>query len=298
MRNMKYCISNEFMKRDSAAYAFQYTVKKLLRILPYTIIGTMMYYVTVICVEHYDFRHAIYLCLQMPLELIQLSMTGATGITLNYPIWYLSALMITLPILMYCYFLNNDFFENYMITIVPMLLYGWMNNKYHTIGLWHEWIGITYAAVIRAFADLLLGCLVFKLSEKLSGLKYSVFKRGLLTLVEIGGFVAVCLVSMKARGGYSFQCAVLLMILSLSITFSTKSWTFGLGGRLFCNICKGLGKLSIPIYCIHASVLKVVKYYFSSNSYTIKVLLAFIFLLLISVAIQVLMEYIIRKRKQ
>lgn len=290
MRNMD---NRDLLNSDDATYAFRYTVKKLLRILPYASIGIIMYYVTVIYVEHYDVYHAMYLVLQMPLELLQLSMTGATGITLNFPVWYLSSLMIALPLVMYCYFINKDFFTSYMITIIPMLIYGWMNNTYHTIGVWHEWTGIVHAAVIRAFADLLLGCLIFKLSEKLNNLKINAFGRIVLTFLEVGGFIAVCIVAIKPRGGYSFQCAVYLMIISLSITFSRKSWTYRLKGKILSDFCRALGKLSIPVYCIHASVLKIVEHYFSMQSYLINVLYTFMLLFLMSYAIEILVDKII-----
>ena len=290
---MKQTMGN-VLENGRAKYAFKYTIKKLVHIMPFVVVGTVMYYVAAIVSDQYNVQYAVYLFLQMPLELLQLSMTDATGLTFNYPMWYLSALMIALPLVMYCYLINNDFFESYMITVVPMLIYGWMNNTYHTLGLWHEWTGIIHTAAIRAFADLLLGCFVYKCSGILSNLKISELSKGILTLIEVGGFGVICIVSFKSRGGYSFQCAVFLMILSLSITFSMKSWTAywnGIGWTAFCRV---LGKLSIPVFCTHASVLKIVEYYFSLKSYITKVLFSFVLLFIISFAL-LFLEASVRK---
>lgn len=251
-----------------------------------------MYYGSVFITEQYDLKSGLlYILQKMPTDLLQLSMAGVTTLPANFPLWYISAMMITLPLILFLYLKCNDFFRGYMIYFFPALMYGWMNNTYHTLGIWHEWNGLCYGGIIRAFADLLIGCIIYEFSKKLSVIN---IKKWLLTIAEVGSFILVCVIAYRPKG-YAAQGAVYLMILSLSITFSGKSYTFNFGGKIISIVCNYFGKLSMSIYCIHASIIKLIKYFGTENLYFSNSVLWMLLLLLF---IAFIVVFIVEKARQ
>ena len=121
---------------------------------------------------------------------------------------------------------------------------------------WHENVGFYITLCMRGLAGLLLGGLIYYLSEKLKAKEYKGITNAFLFVVEIGSFAGVALIAMREESSYE-MLSVILFIVSLSITFSEVTAT----SRLHGDFLLFLGKLSLPFYCIHP----VVRWYFESD---------------------------------
>ena len=106
----------------------RYTLKKFGRFLPYVIIGTVI--ATIIFIVKYDlnFIESAKFLLYLPIQIMCLSLTGVmpggnmeagsviisdsftAPLVYDTPLWYLNALLIALPIVLYIlYFCKNNF---------------------------------------------------------------------------------------------------------------------------------------------------------------------------------------------
>lgn len=262
--------------------SMKYTIGKLRKVFPYAAVGIALCYLWSFLQADpsLSFKDKLFGRWNIVYELFFVPVTGVMNIGLetflNSPLWYLSVLLITLPIVMFLALRFSDVFDNYLCFILPLLIHGYLIASFGSIGNWGERCGLVYSCVLRGFADLLLGCLIYNVSVILS--QKSKIPEWLFTIFEILLYLFAIYTFSSNVDGYAYEFAVIVLGLGMVISLSGKSWTKRIRGAVF----EHLGALSLPIFCLHWPVYRFITLYCKGISYWWGVALAFVGCVVIS----------------
>lgn len=279
-------------------YSLKMTIQKMGRIFPYAAIGILIAYIwKIICYEAgtgigdkiLGVRNVFY-------ELFFLPMTGIIRLDLteylNPPLWYLSALMIALPIVAYLAIRYTDAFEHYIVWFLPLMLHGFLLGTYG-LGDWGNPVAFTYSGVIRGFADLLLGCALYLIVDKINTVRWQDYMRLVFTMVEVLLILASVYMCTMRVDGYVYEIGVWLFVFSLAVTLSGVSYTANIDSKVFAY----LGKLSLPMYCVHWPVYTIAESCFAGFSYEQKMMYVFALCIIISIISVWIVEKCLTKKR-
>lgn len=247
-----------------------YAVKKLLRILPYSAIALITLYIRQVIVNSLSLKDSVRYGLYVLQNLFLMNGTGMVpkyfkvrdDMVVKYmplpELWYLTVLIVAIPLMLYLVRCAYKKLGLGLVAVLPFMIYGYMIMKDGSINGWHEGMGFYLTLCMRGLAGLLLGGLIYYISEKIKGRRQetSALSGTILLLAEIGAFAGVAMIATLRESSFE-MLSVILFIVSLSITFSGVTVTSKIHGGFFTV----LGKLSLPIYCIHP----VVRYYFGAD---------------------------------
>lgn len=286
-------ISRNEDKSDYMAYSMKYTINKLVRVWPYAAAGIVLSYVWYFLqvAPGTSIHDRIFGRWNIIFELLFLPMTGVMDTSLimylNTPLWYLSVLLVALPLVMFLALRFKDFFGWYLCWVLPLMLHAFLIQRYGAIGNWGVYTGFLYSGLIRGLADLMLGCFVYRLSLWIqNSLK---MPKWMISIIEIAAYVFAIYTFSSNVDGYSYEFAVLFMAVGMSISLSGQSITEVLG---FDSIMGHLGALSLPIYCLHWPVYRFITLYLSGIGYWMGVLISLIICIVLSEALMLLVKRI------
>ncbi len=181
-------------------------------------------------------------------ELFFLQNAGLTGFFETNTVivsasWYLSAMMITMLILFPLLHSKKDLFLNVLAPIICIFIFFHFATNEGTIKFES---GLN--SILRASLLLCLGCVCHQICEKIKNLSVTMLLRIILTIVENIGYISIFLLAWAYRRGEWDFIAVIILAVSITISFS--------GLSLSCYIFKGaffqwLGKFSLAIYLNH-----------------------------------------------
>lgn len=274
--------------------ALSYTIGKLKRVFPYAALGIVLCYVWSFLQADpsLSFKDRLFGRWNIVYELFFIPMTGVMDVGLesflNTPLWYLSVLLIALPVVMFLALRFSDVFDHYLCIFVPLVLHGYLIFKFGSVGNWGENCGLVYSGVIRGFADLLFGCLIYNVSVLIY--EKSRVPRFVITCFEIVLYLFAIYSFNTNVDGYTYEFAIIAMGLGLVISLSGKSATARIKGAFFGH----LGKLSLPIFALHWPVYRFITLYADGIGYWAGVGLAFV----VCIAISELMMFAVNKVKQ
>lgn len=265
-----------------------YTVNKLRRIFPYALCGIVLSYAWyfVQADASMSIKDKIFGRWNIIYEILFLPMTGVMSVDLNSylnsPLWYLSVILVVLPIILYVAVRFKDVYANYICIFIPLMMHGYLINRYDGIGSWGQYSGLMFTGVIRGTADLMIGSFVYLLSKKIKADKSSV--KSALALLELGCYVFALYTFNTSVDGYTYEFAILVLSLGVALSLSGETFTAMIKGRVF----EILGALSLPIYCIHWPVYKWVSYFAPDIQYVYGVIVTLAVTLAISLLLLVL----------
>ena len=183
-----------------------------------------------------------------------LNMSGirCTGYLGN--VWYVSAMLISMFVL---YPMIRKYKKTFIYLIAPIIVIfvgGWISYKYMNLGGITIHTGIVYKALLRAFFEISLGCILYEISEKLKNINFTNISKCIFSFVEILGVISVFYIANKKGGKYDF---IMLLILSIIvvIAFSEKTRFYNLFNNKFFYY---LEKLSLPIYLNQYFILTII----------------------------------------
>lgn len=193
--------------------------------------------------------------LESPYQLMLLQMAGfrRMGHTV-WVSWYISAMIISMLILYPLRFKWRDSFDWIVGPVLGLCMAGYAYNSFSRIPEIENYEPqfLLYSGVIRAMAEIALGCTCYSICE---GLKRISFKKGgeiLLTIIEFGGYIGILLATNKWTNSNKDLVWLLIFMVSITISFSQK----GLLSKYFNNrISYYLGKFSMPLFLVHLEVL-------------------------------------------
>ena len=259
---IKHLVRMEGKIENKATYPIQYTIDKFKRLLPYTTVGFVAD--CIISAWKYQFTgmKLVKWILYLPVNLFYLAGTGMmpadvpisdtvwTSYIMGGALWYICAMFVAMPVMMYLYLYLGKKIGPWLISFLPMLLYGYLIICDGTVNGWHADHGAFLAVDLRALAGMLAGGLIYVLSERIRRYRYKPAGTALLTLAELSLLAFVlcfACTSGFSQDGLLIGCFILL----LSLMLSGKSLT----ARIQLQPLIWLGTLSLPIYCIHEAVI-------------------------------------------
>ena len=269
-----------------------YTVNKLKRIFPYALCGIVLSYTWYFLQADasMSIKDKIYGRWNIVYEILFLPMTGVMNVDLNSylnsPLWYLSVILIVLPVILYLAVRFKDVYANYICIFIPLMMHGFLINRYEGIGSWGQYSGLMFTGVIRGTADLMIGSFVYLLSKRIKTDKS--LAKVLLTVLELGCYMFALYTFNTSVDGYTYEFAILMLAFGVACSLSGETYTALIKGKVF----EVLGALSLPLYCIHWPIYKLVSYFAPDIQYIKGVVVT----LAITVAISLLLLVLNKKK--
>lgn len=194
---IKHLVRMEGKIENKATYPIQYTIDKFKRLLPYTTVGFVAD--CLISAWKYQFTgmELVKWILYLPVNLFYLAGTGMmpadvpisdtvqTSYIMGGALWYICAMFVAMPVMMYLYLYLGKKIGPWLISFLPMLLYGYLIICDGTVNGWHADHGAFLAVDLRALAGMLAGGLIYVLSERIRRYRYKPVGTALLTLAEL-----------------------------------------------------------------------------------------------------------------
>ena len=200
---------------------------------------------------HVGFWDNVRILLGMPAEFLLLKASGINPYTLAGPLWYLSALLLALPVVLYLAVRCHDIFRAYLVWALPPVCYGWLLMTYGNFDCM-----AAGSCLVRAFAGLCLGAGLRYIVVHLAQYSFTGPGRALMTLWEAAAMLGtLVLAGTDLVPSPTRDLAFLLLTATALVSaFLGQSGTARLQGRAFTL----LGKISFPLYCCHSLVIEQV----------------------------------------
>lgn len=303
-------------------YSIKYTLSKIKRVLPYTTFGILIIYI-------HEFLHINDLTLgvivnklyHMAVELLLLPTTGIIKLDLitlrNAPLWYLSALLLALPVVMFIAIKWNWIFKNIIVWVVPLCIQMWFVIRFGGALPWLDFVGFVNSGVIRGFSGIIMGFGIYYASSFIKNLlcdgkgirggQMDIAKKSLsrqkaevgrgtkvmLTIVELSLLVTALFSTYNGVRSYGEVVTIYILYIMLTISLSGMSYTSDMKIKAFSY----LGKLSLPIYCIHWGIYRLAAGYLTRFDYAVAVSIVLIVCVLTSAILVALEERYVAGKK-
>lgn len=168
----------------------------------------------------------------------------------NAPAWYLSAMLLAMAVL---YPIMIKYKKTFVIwaSIVVIFMLGISWQRWEELTLYNYiWDGWYYRGLYRAFMELLLGGLCYKLAKRIKIIPLTQLSRILLTVVEWGGYIgSIIYMCMGIESNPKFSWHVIIVLaVSVTLTYSQVSYS-----PLFIHwsVFKWLGVYSYSLFLGH-----------------------------------------------
>lgn len=280
----EYCFTNP--ERTAMLYLW----RKLCRAFPYVVISILISFAAIVFSGEFDIVTTSNLFMSIPSHIFLLEGFGLCSISLNGGLWYLSAMAVAMPCLIILMFKQRNFFRYIASWLLPLMFYtiifAFNGNLIHWGKCWQ------FVYLMRAFAGLMIGALIFYLSRLIKPLNISRGLCQLLTLFEVLLFVGMIMLTYSSKCEVESISMILYFAISLCIAFSGKDVIKPIAPKWFSY----LGKISLPLYCLHAPIFRWVRILFTDVRGGMKILIGICSSLIIAVIFSCVSSKITRKQ--
>ena len=161
--------------------------------------------------------------------------------------WYLSAMILSMAILFPILYAKRETFLFCIAPLISLFLLGWLYKQEGELGVAAQWNGYFAMGMLRASAELCLGCVAYGITRFLSKYRFTVITKILLTIAEFAGYIGTLLIAALWAGKTDFFCLFLLFV-SIILSFSGQTYSVQIfSNRIFIK----MGKFSLPLYLNH-----------------------------------------------
>lgn len=252
----KYCFER---KTDilPGKLALSFTLRQLSKLIIPVIVSVVIHYVIAVIFGNFDpseLPYAIY-------EILLLPQSGIYKTFLNLPLWYLSAYMICLPVLIYFLNKSSDFFFNIGVVIFPLLIYGYICRTNIHVDIW-SFDSQMFIGLLRISAGLCMGVNSYKIHRAFSELK---IKKSFRKVIYIAAFASIATVIIYCyKFAFTYADYFLILLMTFSIGVISEINTPQLNNNRFISF---LGKWSIYLYCSHWTIRFILPVVFENLKY-------------------------------
>lgn len=242
----KSVLKETYEKKSIGKETFQFIWKKIKALYPYILVG----YILSLIIQTYYSGWGFNRILNSLWNFLLLKPFGFNNVTMLGQLWYVSYMLFAMLVM---YPLLKKYNENFIYILSPVLAIvgiGFLVHDYSSINhLDRIWFGMISTGLIRAFAELNIGMIIYLIHQKLSHVEYTKFAKILFTIIgEAMLVMVVCAVTLLKKPS-QFDLIMLLMIsVAILIMVSEKTYDFNLMSNKFFAY---LGKLSFPIFVNH-----------------------------------------------
>ncbi len=295
VRHLSGIVLRKEMPKSPFVYAVKYTVKKLVRVFPYAAFGTVIVYILdyVVSVRNgisLSAADMLYMLKTLLIEICFLPLTGLMSLDLltyrNAPMWYLSAMLFALPVLMWLGLRLYKIFKYILVWAIPLGIQILFLLKYGGILPWQDYIGFINTGIMRGLSGMMLGGAIYFVSCRVvSGCFVHPLSRESATLftvaeaVLLGLFMAAVIMGVHGMGE---MVALYVMVIALVLIYSKITFFSGIN----IKAAGILGSLSMPIFCIHWGIYRWVGAFWGYLDYRIAIILTFILCLITAIILK------------
>ncbi len=274
--------------------SLSYIWKKYSALFPYHIFACVL---TIVCTayeENFNCEDVIIYTIDNIPGIFLFQIFGFKYFEFGVHEWYISAMLAVMLILSPFVIKYKEKFISYAAPILSLALFGYLSNLSDSIDCVYTWNYFMYTGLLRALADICLGCAVFSIYKSQVLEKLS---KGLLLTFEFLFLIAVLLYAGGAFDAELDYSVPFFMAALVSFTVCNKSNLPFLNNKLTAF----LGKFSLAVYLNH----NYVRWFFSDinwqgkySSYVLTYLLSAIALSLICIFVMDALVKLIKKRKR
>ena len=238
--------------------------RKIRVFLPYYIFAFALSFI----IRSYMGDYSLYQILKNGLSSIWsfafLTISGIKSYSVIGGIWYISAMLISMLII---YPFLRRYRKAYIFIATPIiaiLILGYLSQTFGTLEQTTKTFNLVHPGLLRAMAEVSLGCLCFELCQILEKYEFKLFGKIFLTVVEIFAY-ALVLRSMLSRsdlGKYGFSLLIVIGI-CIILSFSGKTLSTHISGSVYT----WLGKYSMIIYLNHFRIKDLIAFFTQDWTY-------------------------------
>lgn len=221
---------------------------KIKTILPYYIFAVFCSYCRIIIVNDFNFKQTITNLMLGIWDFAFLKASGIKTYSLTRATWYLSAMYISMLILYPLLLKYRKSFTHIIAPVLSIFGLGYLSQRCGNLDQYVNNWNLVYPGIIRAVAEISLGCICFEVYEKIENIHFTKVGTAMVTFVQVAGYVGVlyCAHNMPVK---QFDFVMLLALaVCVTLSFSGKGLAVGLfTGKIF----PWLGKMSMIIYLNH-----------------------------------------------
>ncbi len=187
--------------------------------------------------------------------------------------WYLSAMLLGM-LLMYPFI--RKYTDNFLKLVAPILaifMLGWLSNVIGSSKPCLEFRDGVCLGIVRAVAEMSVGCIVFTVSQALTKLAKKRLFSILLTFAEITSYIGAALIMINCYRTYRDFIFIFLIAMGLTISFSGHSYLNTITARL---PIKWASKFSLAVYLTHMVWISALQRINIPISYSAQMLIVFI----------------------
>lgn len=282
--------------------ARRYAFKKYFSIAFYIIIAVIIEALLALIIGDLPMMESL---LSIPFGIFPFTGTYMVRYILDFPLWFIGDLVLVLPLIIMLMVKNKDLYKNWLCYFAPIIIYSVLVTKHQGIVIWTDNFGTFISLLCRTVAGLCLGSAVYYISNKvecITCLKSEKRKAKSYKFIKwfgLGVWLIVDLIILlpdnfnSALPFYSNMPIPYIGLWFIALTcIVTVSETYR--RNTIYNIVMHLGKLSMPIYCIHLVILKYIQCIFTDLTLWMKCMLAILGCLLCA-EILLALKIIIRK---
>ena len=277
--------------QNAMKYAANYTKNKLIKLLPYAFVGVVLCYVWRFVYVTPSYNEGVKILLEAPFEVLLLNITGISDVQINAPMWYLSVMLLVLPLFMYLMIRFPDAYKNYISWAVPFIVYGYLIMTFGALDVWGN-SPIYLVSALRAFAGLCLGSCCYYIAGLLKerNSQHPILL-GILEIIIL--CTAIYASYVKTQVERIDMAIVLLFFFLIVLSYSGMTCTARLNSRFIFF----LGRLSSPIYCLHWSLLLFTQAIFTEKPFIFKLCIAILVTMILSIPLLFALERLQRKKR-
>lgn len=202
-------------------------------------------------------------------EIFAVNLASGDPIRLNIPCWYISAMLLVLPVFYYLYIRFKDFFLYIFSPLAALFTWGYFCNR-NALPVF-EWNGICMDVIPRAICGLSFGVVGYLIYERIAKMPKTKQRRIIFTISEIVLYGIFFFSWVVLQAPMKTLLAMLPLVpFMIAITFSQMSYI----SELFrFKWMRFLAPLSLAIFFNHYSTMLIVKKFHWPISYKEGVLL-------------------------
>jgi len=275
-------------KRDATqalgSETVEYVLHKYVLILPYYTFAFFFTFIILQIINNVSFYNMLH---KLLLSIYNFLLLNVSGIMISKSFllgnsWYLSAMLLAVFILYPIARKYWNLFSRVIGPIIALSIMGWFTQTIGYFGNWATWNNFITTGLLRAIAEISLGCTCYTLAQRLMQIKFTNFAKILLTIIELSGYFFVIFITFS-RGATNLDFILLaILVICILITYSEQSAL----SKFFNNkFSFWLGKLSLSLYLMHYVVYSVMKVLLADSdlSYWNKLPIYFLFSILLAI---------------
>ncbi len=241
----------EYNKETIIKTDLSFIWKKYKSFFPYHIFMCVLTFIVCTIKHHWTINKLIFKIINSIPNIFLFQMGGMEKMDWAHHEWYLSAMLIVMFILVPIIIRFRKYYFYYVAPILTIFIMGFLNINYKNLNVVTEWNGITYSGLLRAFAEISLGCICYAVYESKF---FERFNKIFLIIAELLIY-SVVLIYTNSNYNTSLEFSLIFFIaVGVTISFTDKTSVKFLNNKFIFF----LGKLSFPIYLNHIWIRQII----------------------------------------